>query len=106
MFKAENTGSTAWKRIIDESGKAIADLDESYNGDWFLVRLNSREKLTEDSFSNGSRAASWLWKNRKILGEPFNLYEEKEKPSKKSKKPEPIIIEEEPTEDLFWNYKK
>lgn len=106
MFKIENTGMPAWKRILDEDGKAVASLDELYNGDWSITQLKSLDWVTDTRFSNPSKAAVWLWKNRHNLGEPFNLYEEKEKPAKKSKKPEPVVIEEEPSEDLFWNYKK
>lgn len=106
MFKAENTGMPAWKKIIDEDGIPVAHLDELYNGDWSITHLKSLDWVVDMRFSNVSKAANWLWKNRHDVGEPFSLYEEKEKPGKKSKKPEPVVIEEEPSEDLFWNYKK
>lgn len=106
MFKFENTGMPSWKRILDEDGNYIASLDETHNGDWSITEINSFDWITDVRFSNGSKAVNWLWKNRFELGEPFNLYPEKEKVSKKSKKPEPIVIEEEPSEDLFWDYKK
>jgi|SRR5215217_8082856 len=110
MFKIENTGTPSWKRVLDEEDKYIASLNELYSGDWALSNKNDIDVYSNwiggVSFSNPSKAAVWLWKNRHNLGEPFNLYEEKEKPSKKSKKPEPVVIEEEPSEDLFWNYKK
>ena len=57
-------------------------------------------------FSNASKAVNWLWKNRFDLGEPFNIYPEKEKVSKKSKNIEQLTVVEEPSEDLFWDYKK
>lgn len=101
MFKAENTGTPAWKRIVDYSGKHIANLDENYVGDWVISPLGSREQLTDDSFSNGTKAANWLWKNREALGAPFSLYEDT-KPSRKAKE---NIIEipevEDTSEDLF-----
>lgn len=106
MFKVENTGMPAWKRILDEDGKAVANLDELYNGDWSITKIQNLDWVTDSRFSNPSKAAVWLWKNRHNLGEPFNLYEEKEKPTKKSKKLDSVVIEEEPSEDLFWNYKK
>lgn len=106
MFKVENTGMPAWKKIVDDEGNHIADLDELYNGDWSITERNSLDWITDARFSNGAKAANWLWKNRFDLGEPFSLYPEKEKVSKKSKKPEPVVIEEEPSTDLFWNYKK
>lgn len=96
---------SAWKRILDEDGISVASLNELYNGDWSITQLKSFDWITDTRFSTPSKAANWLWKNRHNLGEPFNLYEEKEKPTKKSKTPEPVIIEE-PSEDLFWNYKK
>lgn len=107
MFKAENTGTPAWKMVVDSKGKHIANLDELYNGDWGLTYRSSRDKIYEDSFSNASRAVSWLWKNRMILGEPFSLYEDIKK--KSSVKEDKItIIEKEPEfrEDLFWQLGK
>lgn len=105
MFKFENTGMPAWKKIVDDEGKHIADLDELYSGDWGITELNSFNRIVSTPFSNGSKAVNWLWKNRHDLGEPFNSYADKEKPTKKAKKPEPVVIEEEPSEDLFWDYK-
>lgn len=43
MFKAENTGTPAWKRIVDEHGVSVANLDELYNGDWSITKLGSLE---------------------------------------------------------------
>lgn len=102
MFKAENTGMPAWKRIVDSNGKAIADLDETYSSDWILVKINSRDLIVDDTFSNGSRAASWLWKNRALLGEPFSSYPDEKKVKKVSNIPEPEEeIVESTVEDLF-----
>jgi hypothetical protein len=104
VFKAENTGMPAWKKVLDEEGKLVANLDELYNGDWSITKLGSVDKITDTRFSNPLKAANWLWRNRFELGEPFSLYEEKI--PKKTKKAEQIVEEEKPTEDLFWNYKR
>lgn len=107
MFKADNTGSSAWKRVIDEEGNHIANLDELYNGDWSLVQKNSRDRICNTDFSNSSKAVTWLWKNRLDLGEPFSLYEGKEKFVKKTHIPtEQVTPSQQPSEDLFWDYKK
>lgn len=76
MFKVENTGTIAWKKIIDENGEYIASLDELFNGDWGIYAKKTGKRLTPEAFSNPSKAATWLWKNRKDLGEPFSLYKD------------------------------
>lgn len=103
MFKVENTGTPAWKMVVDSKGNHIANLDELYNGDWSLTMKGSRDMVSEESFSNGSRAVNWLWKNRMLLGEPFSLYEDTKKPNVKAVKQ--LTVEQEPvfTEDLFWD---
>lgn len=76
MFKVENTGTPAWKKIVDKDGNSVANLDELYNGDWSITKLNSLDWITGTRFSNTTKAANWLWKNRHNLGEPFCLYED------------------------------
>lgn len=109
MFKVENTGMPAWKKIVDEEGNHIADLDELYNGDWSITEKNSLEWITETRFSNGPKAVNWLWKNRYEVGEPFSLYQEKEKkPKKKDESPEndkSEIIDQGNENDLFRSFK-
>lgn len=105
MFKAENTGMPAWKKIVDEDGNHIADLDELYNGDWSITEKNSLEWITKNIFSNGAKAANWLWKNRSEVGEPFSLYQEKEKKVKRKTDTEPEIVDEGNENDLFRGFK-
>lgn len=105
MFIVENTGTVAWKKILDEDGNYIASLDELYNGDWSITKKGSFDWVAEDHFSSPSKAVTWLWKNRFDVGEPFSLYQEKEKTNIK-KKLEPVVQVDEPSEDLFWDYKK
>ena len=68
MFKAENTGTSAWKKVLDKQGNWVADLDEQNSG-WLLVRRNSRDNLSPTIFSNAPKAISWLNKNAEVLNE-------------------------------------
>lgn len=106
MFTVENTGTVAWKKILDSDGNYIASLDELSNGDWSITKKNSFDWIVEDRFSSPSRAATWLWKNRLDIGPPFSLYEDKVKASKVVKATESVQPTEEPSNDLFWDYKK
>ena len=105
MFKAENTGTPAWKKIVDSAGVHIADLTELYDGDWAITDKNGLDWLINERFSNANKAANWLWKNRQSMGEPFSLYEDAKKMS--SKKIEPVQVKEEieNDDDLFWGWK-
>lgn len=104
MFKAENTGVSAWKKIFDSSGVHIADLTELYDGDWAITKLTSLDWVVDMRFSNAAKAANWLWKNRQEVGEPFSLYEDVKKVS--AKKAETVIEEiiEEVSNDLFAGF--
>jgi hypothetical protein len=105
MFKSENTGMPAWKRVMDEEENYIANLTELYNGEWAITQKNGLGWIVDKRFSSPSSAATWLWKNRLDIGEPFSLYIDKEKPPK-VKVVEQLTVGEEPSEDLFWSYKK
>lgn len=104
MFKVENTGTPAWKRILDKEGKALANLDELYNGDWSITRIENLDWITETRFSNSTKAVNWLWKNRHNLGEPFCLYEDAKK--QLTDKKETPIVEENVNNDLFFTLGK
>lgn len=109
MFKVENTGTVAWKRILDENDNPIANLDELSTGDWSITKLSSLDWVVENKFTSPSRAATWLWKNRFDLGEPFNQYPETDKANKKNKiliNLEKLSVDQQPITDLFWDYKK
>lgn len=107
MFIDESTGTVSWKRVLDENGKMIASLHELYNGEWAIVKLNSLDWVVDTRFTSPSRAVTWLWKNRFTLGEPYSLYPEKEKASRKTKVVEQLpVVEETESEDLFWSYKQ
>jgi hypothetical protein len=103
VFKVENTGTSAWKRILDRDGKLVANLDELYNGDWSITKTDSLDWITETRFSNATKAVNWLWKNRHNLGEPFCLYEDVRK--QLPNKPEPVL-EENTNNDLFFTLGK
>lgn len=66
-FKAEKTGTNAWQRVLDETGKTVASLDELHNGDWGLNHIETGRPLVDQRFTNASRAISWLNKNPGIL---------------------------------------
>lgn len=68
-FKVENTGTSAWKKVLDKKNNWVANLDEMYNEDWVLVKLKSRERLSENYFSSPSKAINWLNKNPEVLNE-------------------------------------
>lgn len=68
-IKSENTGSPAWKKVINEKGETVASLDELFNGDWSLNSKKTGESLVKESFSNPTKAIAWLNKNREILDE-------------------------------------
>ena len=67
-FKAENTGTVAWKKVLDSSGEWVANLDEQTNG-WKLFRRNSIEEISPTIFSSSPKAISWLNKNAEVLDE-------------------------------------
>lgn len=105
MFEVENTGTLAWKRIVDKRKNLLAHLDELYNGDWAITKKDSFDWITETRFSNATKAVNWLWKNRHNLGEPFCLYEDAKKPLPPKKEPA-IVIEENTNNDLFFTLVK
>lgn len=104
MFKAEKSNSPAWQRILDDKGNYIASLNETYSGNWAIQNKNTiGEWLTKETFSNGTKAATWLWKNREEMGEPFSSYGDDRPLSKDrgqlTKVEIPVI--EDVSEDLF-----
>lgn len=68
MFKVENTGTVAWKKVLDKNGEWVANLDEQTSG-WRLYKRNSPDALSQTIFSNSTKAISWLNKNPEVLNE-------------------------------------
>src|SRR6218665_1946693 len=111
MFRAEKTATYSWQRLLDENDKLIGHINELSSGDWSVCRLGHRgydrsEWLGDKEFSSGPKAATWVWKNRFDLGEPYSTYPEPEGKAPKKVVSAPVVPTLEPTEDLFWDYTK